>query len=591
MLFLFALVGVVIWFGGCTVSDKGTPLANQLPSAVLTFAPQDGDTVNHYIPIHWAGNDPDGVVAGFLLILGDSTGARDSVFTTSYDTTIAFAAPEDSVVVFHTFEVRAIDNEGAFSPIDSASNWREFYTVNYKPTAVFVNAGSVPNGASVGTGFRMTLKGSDPNPSALTFCVAIDTAANWICSSDSIFLFGSPTLDVQPEHTVLVPNDALTTGQSHIIYARVMDAGGAASSVISRTVNVEADHVPTLDTTVTGTYAGTNIYGDGSVYYAQNSETHLVWTANALAYHGEINAFRHQIGDSAWSRWISSSEIVFSDLPVGDYRMIVVARDLAGTLSLPDTFTLRIVEQHLTTQIVIVDETRNGTGVPGSPNDVQVDAFYDSLFTGLNTDHIDYSVQGYVSPLNLKDAGVVMWHADDKAEFRLADNTRILREFLDRGGRLILSGWDVMAPFSSTLDSVFFLTTSFSYTKLHSEWAVRNTSRTGTGFSGDHNYPGCQVDSLKVPASWHGTMDKLWTFRPRGEAIVIGRLTVSDPGTNPLVGRPAAYIYDLSFRVAVFGVPLYFCYTDQVYNLFRDPGNDPNFVGIVDQMLAGLSAN
>jgi hypothetical protein len=245
------------------------------------------------------------------------------------------------------------------------------------------------------------------------------------------------------------------------------------------------------------------------------------------------------------------------------------------------------VRQNLTRNIVIVDETRNGAGVPGSPNDTDVDVFYDTLFTGLNVTHVDYTTQGYVSPLNLKDAGVVMWHADDRAEFRLADNTRILTEFLDRGGRLILSGWDLMSPFSNSADSVNFSTSSFSYVTLHSRYAVRNTPRTGTGFSGYNNYPGCQVDSSKVPASWAGTIDKLWTFWPRGEEVVIGRLTTSNPG-NPLASRPAAYIYDLSFRVAVFGVPLYFCYTDQVYNLFRDPDNDPNFVGVVDQMLGGL---
>jgi hypothetical protein len=42
-------------------------------------------------------------------------------------------------------------------------------------------------------------------------------------------------------------------------------------------------------------------------------------------------------------------------------------------------------------------------------------------------------------------------------------------------------------------------------------------------------------------------------------------VTVPDTsGVNPLENHTAAYFYDLSFRVAVFGVPLYFCKEDQV---------------------------
>jgi hypothetical protein len=35
-------------------------------------------------------------------------------------------------------------------------------------------------------------------------------------------------------------------------------------------------------------------------------------------------------------------------------------------------------------------------------------------------------------------------------------------------------------------------------------------------------------------------------------------MVVSDSLTSPFQGRPTAYLYYQSFRVAVFGVPLYF---------------------------------
>lgn len=50
---------------------------------------------------------------------------------------------------------------------------------------------------------------------------------------------------------------------------------------------------------------------------------------------------------------------------------------------------------------------------------------------------------------------------------------------------------------------------------------------------------------------------------------MIGTLTVSNPGQNPLEGRTAAhYYYSPNFRVAVFGIPLYFCHQQEAQALF-----------------------
>ena len=41
-------------------------------------------------------------------------------------------------------------------------------------------------------------------------------------------------------------------------------------------------------------------------------------------------------------------------------------------------------------------------------------------------------------------------------------------------------------------------------------------------------------------------------------------MTTNDFATSYYENRPTAYYYDLSFRVALFGVPLFFCREDQV---------------------------
>ena len=617
--FFILLVGVAVWLAGCKVSDEGTPLGNQAPNTTLTVVPQENDTANHYLDVRWTGIDPDGEIVAFRIVVDNQLIA----VTTRRDTTLGFPAPNDGEIIPHTLAISAVDNEGLEGP----AAIRHLYTINFAPTVSFVSDGSVPGGSNVGTGFRITLAAQDSNRSPMTFCVRIDDStwndgAGWTCSSDSIFLFADPTLherdddqtvvgvdddgdgvideerengidddgdgavdeDTQglfPEGTTVVANDALQTPGPHTIYARVYDVGNAVSPIISRSVTVLADRIPVLDTTVVGTYAGNEIYPDGSVYFEQNTDAEIVFSASAELYRGQINGYRYFVADSGWSDWLSSPQLTFTNLPPNEYVILMIARDLAGTLSDTVTFTLRIVEQRLTTNIVIVDETRNGPGQPGAANDFQVDSFYTAIFDGYNLFHVDYTVQGYVSPYNLKDAGLVMWHGDDKAELRLNDNTRILTQFLDKGGRLILSGWDVFGPFTP-VDSITFATSHFGYRKLRAISALRDAStspRRSTGFSGDNGFPGCQLDPTKMPGSWAGALDRMWTFTPRGETIVIGRLTVNNPGQNPLEGRPAAYLYDLSFRVAVLGVPLYFCNFAQA-EAFMDV--------LIPRMLTGL---
>ncbi len=632
---LCLVVGLVAWFAGCSVSDKGSLLPDQVPVTTLTVAPLEGDTVNHYIELRWTATDPDGDVVAFHLKVDDQL----LTTTSSRDTTIGFPAPNDGEIVQHTFTVSAIDDNGMEGPAAS----RMFYTVNFSPVAAFDPDGSVPNNANVGQGFRMTVAFVDSNPSTIMYAISVDDTVNWVWSPEAAFLFADPRLhkysDDQtvagvdddgdglvdeelenrdangnridddhdgrldedtrglfPEHIQVVPNDELVPGP-HTIYARVVDAGGALSPIISRTVTVLADQTPTMNQAVTGTYDGRDIYADGSVYAVHNAETKLVFSATAAQYRGEINGYSYHAarldsvrGDSLISNfdvWSSSPELVFQSLPAGEYEIRMLARDIAGALSDTNTYELRIVNQHLSTNVVIVDETRNGTGGPGSPTDAQVDDFYASIFDGLSWTQVDYD-QGPVTPNKIKDAGVIMWHADDKTDIKLADNTRIIGEFLDKGGRLIISGWDVLGTFTlGAGDSTEYLSTSFPYTRLHLFGAARNTGaapRTSIGIQGIDNYPSCFVDSTKLPPSWHGALDKVWTFDPRGETRVLAVLAVNDPGADPYEGRPVVYVYDLSFRVTVIGLPLYFCYQEQVHSLMRDPG------GIVDQMLAGLQA-
>jgi len=339
---------------------------------------------------------------------------------------------------------------------------------------------------------------------------------------------------------------------------------------------------------VTGTYGGNDFYLDGSAYINEQSGTVLnkIFSASAhdsatgIDYHGEINAYRYRIAPGSWSDWSRVPQVSLTDLAEGEYPFEFIARDLANvTTSDTARFTVRLVRQHLTTNVIIVAETRNGNGAAGSPHDFTVNEFYERVL-GTVTPAVQYHtisysndstrVGEYISPYDLKDAGLVLWHGDDKNPILFNDNLTVLRDFLNRGGRLILSGWDVFGQFSPLVDTVDFASGSFAREQLRVFSASRNLARTTRGFAtrgfaGTPGFPdSVTVDPTKIPNSWAGRLDRCWTFQQRGECTVLGNLAVSNPDSNALADRTAAYFYDLSFRVAVFGVPLYYCHEDQV---------------------------
>ncbi|MBI5059669.1 hypothetical protein HZB60_07820 [candidate division KSB1 bacterium] len=640
ILVFVSITTLLILFGaGCTVQDKGAPYENETPRAWITVAPNDSAVANHYLSLRWAGNDGDGTVAAFRLFV-------DNVqisYTAATDTTMAFASPTDSGSAPHTFGVIAVDDEGR----ESARAERFFYTVNYAPSLDFDADGSVADGSTVSPGFRITLAASDPNPSLFFYSVSLD-GENWTpWVSDSQFLFGNPRLhssesdstvaeidddgdgsvDEEKENGVDDDNDGRvdedtrglypdgsyvvsTVGRESgplTIWARVKDAGDASSPIISRSVTLDATLRPAMDSTVTGVYGTSNLYPDGSQYFQRQTdiETSIAFSASfAEDGTGMVNSYRYQyLGDSlcldsigqpvpCWSDWIQTGVLHFVGLPAGDHGFRFIARDLAGNTT-PDTmtFAIHLVEPHLRRKVVIVDESFN-TNI--TPED-SVNAFYRSLFAAYETVEIDYLGRGsFLSPFDLSDAGLLVYHAEDRSDLHLTENTRIMRDYLSRGGRMVLSGWDLLRPLApGAQDTVLgFAGGSFGhdFLKLNSAECTPfgqgsvPTPRFARGWVGATGYPNCPIDTLYI----HNLprtrgVEQTWVFRPQGQCRIIGNLVVRDP-SDPIqayyADRPVAYIYDQSFRIAVFGFPLYFVDRSSAHALMDD---------LAEELLQGLS--
>jgi hypothetical protein len=611
---LFVAFGLSLWLGGCKVRHPGSAVGNQPPTTTLSVAPTEGDTVNYYITLGWAGNDPDGTVAGFYLYI-DTLAA---VFTTSRDTTIAFYSPQDSVPVQHTFKVQAVDDQGLADPNPPV---RTFSVINRVPTASRGLVG-ITSGAVVGTNFRVSITSESPRPSSSLYSIAFDDTNAWSAwTPDTVFAFASPDLlsdPLFPQGVFGVSNDGLTPGP-HVIYLRAQNGGGALSNTVvdSITVSSGPSFLPTIDATVAATYGAIPFYPDGSAYYIQASGQAISIAYSAHEQHGgEINAYRWRTGQIAgdgtiqwndtWGPWQKTSVIDTVDLPVGNYPFEFMARDLSNNYTVPDSFIIRLVQQVISDSVIIVDDTKRSRAIPFTILPDSVNAFYDTLLTlAGNSNHrvVQFTLDSipdpsrhgmtYLSPYDVHNAGLLIWHMEDAnaaaSDSIAARRIRILQDYLDKGGRIIMSGWNLMSKFESvSRDSVVFAGNGFEarYLKIFSGWRLGSQDFQCVGLNGANGFPAISVSPLKFRGNHAGQLNSCWTFDQQGQDIVVGTMAVADSATNGRQGRTAAYIYDLSYRIAVFGLPLYLCKSDEVQNLFVNP-QDPQH-SILTIMMQGL---
>ncbi len=145
---LVVLVAAAAALAGCGKSMVGSLVQPLRPTVEITFSPIQQDSVSYTVRINWSGSDADGQVVGFQYAVdppASPTPGNDTVWvdTRASEVTLLFPStqprrplpPVQSIVPssdYHTFVVRAIDNEGLRSAPDS----RSFTSFTIAPTTL-----------------------------------------------------------------------------------------------------------------------------------------------------------------------------------------------------------------------------------------------------------------------------------------------------------------------------------------------------------------------------------------------------------------------------------------------------------------------
>ena len=208
--------------------------------------------------------------------------------------------------------------------------------------------------------------------------------------------------------------------------------------------------------------------------------------------------------------------------------------------------------------ILLVDETRNGTGVRGSPNDAQQDAFYHAMLQGSRYRDWDVTLQGVPLVGDIGSYSTIVWHADDFNEQLVYPALSGLAYHLSFGGRLWFVGWKPIYGLMNRLGSYpyTFSTGQFPYDYLHLSRSTESPIQDFIGATGLAGYPSVSVDSLKVFAVWQGRLPNIDAVFPRDADTIF---TFNSASGDTFQGKPVGVRW-LSgpYRIVFFGFPFYF---------------------------------
>lgn len=250
---------------------------NQLPVVELTNGPIEGDSVSYCVHFYWIGDDPDGAIDHYEIVMvdggpigfdpADTIGIDKWTSLTAADTLIKTSADEyDSTVTInnslyaiygkvHTFFIRAVDNRGGVSETvyRSFNSWTIAPHIFIDEPPIIGQAGGIQ---MVGPVIHFGWYGKDPIDQPWNY-QNVDSVRYMYTYYNSMVI---NELNAHPEKfehlwsrwfyidapgdsgtaTILGDDELIPTGRIYIFAVQAKDEAGAISSVFDDRTNVRA---------------------------------------------------------------------------------------------------------------------------------------------------------------------------------------------------------------------------------------------------------------------------------------------------------------------------------------------------------------
>jgi hypothetical protein len=293
---------------------------------------------------------------------------------------------------------------------------------------------------------------------------------------------------------------------------------------------------------------------------------------------GEVTGYSWRVDERDWSEWNPATSVTLyqQDFPApvaGEHTFAVKARDNTMVEDpTPAMLGLTLIEPSFDRTMLVVDETRDGTGGLENPTDTDVDAFYQTLIGTRSFDEWDFAQSGTPPKEVFGRYRVVVWHSDDMTA-DIAGSLGELCSYMDVGGKLVLGGWKVLTTIAGTTGQATFAEGQFAMDYLHlaSMNHVSGTLWCGGIGTGAWDWAIVRPDTVKLRSNRRGNLPEVDTIQP--STVFCAPVLLFDHlrQDSTVHLQPCATFYDgTTYDVAYFGFPLFYTQVDQISPLLDD---------------------
>jgi hypothetical protein len=431
------VLSALLLMAGCLLipddQEKGTRVANTRPSVSITAgaATSDSSGTDYKVNFQWRGSDDDGVVLRFEYAVDDTTSERAWQDTTGFSTLLKFRAThpnqqgaDGSFNDWHTFYIRAIDNEYAISTVDE----RYFNATTIAPSTRITSPRFPPGVPSTVKTFVLEWEGEDldssnPERKPAFYEIKMIRIPNPFIDDalivDSLRVLQNTFLDtleagdrtrwvrISGELTTRTLRDLPDTqeSESFVFAIRAVDEAGAVEPVLERSDNWIVFHVQDRpakpDVTVIERSIGRRNFPAPTppiweIEVPTNTPIRFQWTGDASSYGskaGNVNygldipdpadeRYRDPRGIGGWIGWGKYTQVVtplvFADSEDGQTHLFYLRmRDVSDAPSseILCTIAMKVVAFTFERTALLVDDARVTYGLQTAQQDVIHDAY------------------------------------------------------------------------------------------------------------------------------------------------------------------------------------------------------------------------
>ena len=226
--------------------------------------------------------------------------------------------------------------------------------------------------------------------------------------------------------------------------------------------------------------------------------------------------------------------------------------------------------------ILVVDETKDGTGVIANPTDEQVDTFYTQLLSNFNKKDWDVIKDGDVTLSDLGAFSTVFWHGNDDANLLAFKSIEAIKKYLAFGGKLV---FDSYLPLKSLTGNSLYKVDYKAGDLMYDVFKIKGVERKFNSFflrakPIDSIYSLLEVDTTKTKSNYNFHINNIESISAApGAKEIYTYDTRYDSATTQgsMKGMPVGVEYlGNDYKIITLSFPLYYMKQDQAQALVQD---------------------